>query len=275
MTDFTESEIQEFRTLKNDLRAIKNHFKSQKFALIEKFSKDIFLSELKDNNEIKRIEQELAVQKEKLRKEKSAQENDEIEELSKKLYERDCKRKENQILYENELKENERLKAIYNNLLAQKLNDKSRENENVKNNLLSIENKINELEKVDSMEEIEFNALEDVINEKKQILNNYKREKNDDENELHQIFLMDKKRLEILEHVFGYKILYLESVEHGFRIFFELENISLWIYVINNKFSDVKIVKCNYNQLEIKDAIEYGLQENNPVYLINYLVNKK
>lgn len=275
-----ESKRREYETLENDLRSTKSSYKTIKFAFIEKLSKETCLNSFINDTPITDLTNTLGTNKSALKdvSARCTQLRAEITAKCQDLVVHQDTLAHNLSVLQKEREENRRLRQELDELQTQEaaLGEVEDENETVMHNLGLMEDKINEIEKVSGVSEDEICELTNEINAKAMTLKNYKEEVEENTGNIkrQERYLLYKKGMEFVESITGTRVLDCAVVENGFRVLVETSRATVWLVVVNNVLSDVRMVDDRIGRNVLKEVIEYSIRENDPVYLLSCLMNE-
>lgn len=271
-----ESKRREYEILENDLKSTQSSYKTTKFAFIEKLSKECCFNLLLKNISIscenldlnKSTLKSLTAQNKSLKDEIQSQ-------CSEYLMHLDTN-KHNLSVLEREREENHRYIKELRKLKDDEFeyNEREKEHEIVIRNLILMEDRINEIEKVGLVSEDELDQLVNEISEKNMRVRNYRSEVDENTGNIgrQERYLLYKKGMEFVAGITGVSVLDCVMVSNGFKVLVEGSGVKLWIVVVNNRLSEVIIIENINSNSNLKEIIEYSVKNNSTIYLIKALV---
>lgn len=157
-----------------------------------------------------------------------------------------------------------KLETEFNNKVSER-----NEREIIKNNLLRIEDKINEREKLENLNSDDVERLLRIYNEKQMIYKNYMNGLDENtcdilQQERHYMY---NKGLKFLQSISGFSIQSCKMVNDRIRIHVEASSFSICIIISDNKLHDIEILDIKCPRDGIEEVVRHCIVQNNPMYL--------
>lgn len=260
--------------LHNELSKYKEHNKSFKFPYTERMAKEICLSELL-NNEFSPINKDANKEKLKIIRQEKKALKQEIYDKCIQLHHKAKKKEELLQNKDKEIEKNKQLKEKLEKLTNQNINllKVQKDRENIKSNLLRIEDKINEREKLENISENYIEKFINDFNDRKRVYENYMEGLDENtcdiiQQERHFMF---SKGLLFMQNLLGFNINACEMVKNMARIHITSKTFGMYVYIHENRLYNVELFHSNENSKETEDVIRYSIQQNNLLYVLAFL----